>query len=342
MARNNKPRLPNANIHKDVSPRSEMANGGSMKVVYGGMVAFILPPEIVREQNDVINVIMAAALTLTMDRSRLTCLVVLFVLYMHLAKSTMSLAITRHSFGMRQLRKRRQEKCSETFNVFEGQYDVNAQLENGEPVGNAAWWCMLNAHCMGFVVKGEKVFFSSSTNRSFINDTFAIIYTVNLRCPSSFRCGNSPCKNGGMCRREWKCWCCEQLKSCADEPCDLEETCRNSTTAGFICTSNVTSTTKTVASTNIIVSNATKTVTSTNTIIVTSTPKTITSRNTIVTSKTTPNKTMDGSVLSRDAKVVIGAAAVGGVVITGVAAVAVISVTSSAAATTAAEAAGGQ
>ena len=34
MARNNKPRLPNANIHKDVSPRSEMANGGSMKVVY--------------------------------------------------------------------------------------------------------------------------------------------------------------------------------------------------------------------------------------------------------------------------------------------------------------------
>ena len=167
---------------------------------------------------------MAAALTLTMDRSRLTCLVVSFVFYMHLAKSTMSLDITRHDFGMRQLRKRRQEKCSETFNVFEGQYDVNAQLDNGEPVGNAAWWCMLNAHCMGFVVKGEKVFFSSSTNRSFINDTFAITYTVNLRCPSTFRCGNSPCKNGGMCRREWKCWCCEQLMSRADEPCDLEET----------------------------------------------------------------------------------------------------------------------
>ena len=282
---------------------------------------------------------MAAAIT--MDRSRLTCLVVSIVFYMHLAKSTMSLDIRRHGLGMRQLRKRRQEKCSETFNVFEGQYDVNAQLDNGEPVGNAAWWCMLNAQCMGFVVKGEKVFFSSSTNRSFINDTFAITYTVNLRCPSTFRCGNSPCNNGGMCRREWKCWCCEQLKSCADEPCDLEETCRNSTTAGFICTSNVTSTTKTVTSTNTIVSNATKTVTSTNT-IVTSTPKTITSTTTIVASKTTPNKTMDGSVLSRDAKVVIGAAAVGGVVITGVAAAAVISVTSSGAVTTAAEAAGGQ
>ena len=139
---------------------------------------------------------MAAALTLTMDRSRLTCLVVSFVFYMHLAKSTMSLDIRRHGLGMRQFRKRRQEKCSETFNVFEGQYDVNAQLENGEPVGNAAWWCMLNAQCMGFVVKGEKVFFSSSTNRSFINDTFAITYTVNLRCPGTFRCGNSPCKNG--------------------------------------------------------------------------------------------------------------------------------------------------
>ena len=42
MARNNKPRLPNGNIHKDVSPRSEMANGGSMKVVYENTITMNL------------------------------------------------------------------------------------------------------------------------------------------------------------------------------------------------------------------------------------------------------------------------------------------------------------
>ena len=288
---------------------------------------YISPGNSKREQNDVIIVIMAAALTLTIDRWRLTCLVVSFVFCMHLVKSTMSLDITtRHGLGMRQLRNRRQDNCSERFKVFEAQYDRNAVQEMGQPVGNAAMLCMRHTQCTGYVEKDGRAFFSISTNQSFINDTLAITYTVSLRCPKRFRCTDSPCKNEGTCvpppasghdslrcrcHHQWTGWYCERLKSCADEPCELGETCCNSTTAGFICTSNDTSTTKTVTSTN-----------------------------TIVASTISPNKTMDGSVLSRDAKVVIGAAAVGGVVIAGVAAAAVFKATGSGAATTAAGAAG--
>ena len=271
---------------------------------------------------------MAAALTLTIDRWRLTCLLVSFVFCMHLVKSTMSLDITtRHGLDMRQLRKRREDNCSETFKVSEGQYDRNAVHDMGQRVGNAAMLCMRHTPCTGYVLKSGKLFFSTSTNRSFINDTLAFTYTVSLRCPKRFRCSDSPCKNEGTCvpspasghdslrcrcHHQWTGWYCEQLVSCADEPCELGETCRNSTTAGFICTSNVTSTTVTFTSTT-----------------------------TIVASTITPNTTMDGSGLSTNAKVIIGAAAVGGVVVAGIAA-AIISAASSAAAATAAGAAGGQ
>ena len=280
---------------------------------------------------------MAAVLPLTMNRSRLTCLIVSFVFCTHLVKSTMSLDIvnifqTRHDFGKRQSRKRRQDSCfeSQTFTVFQDKYDRNAEYELvGETVKSAPRWCMRNKQCTAYVVKGDKVFYSTNIKLWLVHDSDAFTCSI-FRCPKRFVCNDLPCNNGGTCvppfesgldslrcrcYPEWTGWYCEHLKNktCADKPCKLGETCRNSAITGFICRPNVASTTRIV-----------------------------TSRNTIVTSTTAPNKTMNGSVLSRDAKVVIGAAAVGGVVITGVAAVVVISATSSSAATTAAGAAGGQ
>ena len=271
---------------------------------------------------------MAAALTLTIDRWRLTCLIVSFVL----AKSAMSLDIankftTRHNVSIRQLRKRGQDNCTEsqTLKKLTDQNDRNAVHEMvGQLKHTAQAWCMTKPKCTGYVFKGGKIFYSTSTNRSLVNDSGALTFLF-FRCPISFRCSDSPCNNGGTCvppsmsghnslrcrcPPQWTGWYCERLKSCADEPCELGETCRNSTTAGFICTSNVTSTTTSVTNTTTIVTNTTK--------------------------------TMDGGGLSTDTKIVIAAAAVGGVVVTGAAAAAVVSATSSAAATTTAGATGGQ
>ena len=291
---------------------------------------------------------MAAVLTLTMDRSRLTYLVVSFVFCMHLVKSTMSLDITtRHDFGMHQSRKRRQDKCSESGpggkEMHLRKYDRNAvhEISGGQ---SASTWCTENTNCTGYVVSFGKAFYSTSTNHSFINNVDGVYTFTFFRCPIRFRCRDSPCNNGGTCvppsasgqnslrcdcTPQWIGWYCENLKNmtCEDDPCKSGETCYNSTITGFACTSTVTSTTPIVTSTNTIV---------------TSTTKPVTSTTAIITSTTTPNKTMDGGGLSTDTKVVIAAAAVGGVVVTGVAAAAVVSATSSAAATTTAGATGGQ
>ena len=92
---------------------------------------------------------MAAVLTLTMHRSRLTCLIVSFVLCTHLVKSTMSLP-TKRDFGMRHSRKRRQDNCSEsrTFEVLNGKYDRNARYElEGHTLDSARHWCKLSTQC---------------------------------------------------------------------------------------------------------------------------------------------------------------------------------------------------
>ena len=223
------------------------------------------------------------------------------------------------------------------------QYDRNAvhEISAGQ---SASTWCKEHTNCTGYVVNGSDIFYSTSTNHSFINDLDGVYTYTFFRCPIRFICSDTPCNNGGTCvppsasgrnslrcdcTPQWIGWFCERLKNmtCEDDPCASGETCYNSTITGFVCTPIVTSTTPIVTSTNTIV---------------TSTITSVTNPTIIVTSTTTPNKTMNGGGLSTDTKVVIAAAAVGGVVVTGVAAAAVVSATSSAAATTTAGAAGGQ
>ena len=158
-----------------------------------------------------------------------------------------------------------------------------------------------------------------------------------FRCPIHHRCSNSPCYNGStcvdltadgtgaecMCGDSWMGLYCEPRKSCRNHPCITGAIYRQSTRVRFNCTCP-TFTTGVRYNGQIPTGSITTTSTSslTNITIVTEvavhTSSTSTVKNTAIATEVTTNKTAVESGLTTETKVVIAAAAAGGIVVTGV------------------------
>ena len=147
-------------------------------------------------------------------------------------------------------RKIREGMCEDIIQKFD---DTDLQSPTGfladATPANAHDYCLANHLCNSYFVYANMVLYAERKNETLVTAADATTFVIKVRCPWHSRCSNLRCQNGGTCiaikgGMDNECICgepwiglyCEHRLSCRDEPCVGGATCRNSTTAGFICT----------------------------------------------------------------------------------------------------------